>query len=51
MRIRAVRPKSHWTRDEDAALWQQLGKLYLNLNMKDKAQEAFAKFDKLTKGK
>jgi tetratricopeptide (TPR) repeat protein len=43
--------KAAMTRDDDAALWQQLGKLYLNLNMKDKAQEAFAKYDKLTKGK
>ncbi len=43
--------KAAMTRDDDAALWQQLGKLYLNLNMKDKAQDAFAKYDKLTKGK
>jgi tetratricopeptide (TPR) repeat protein len=43
--------KAAMTRDDDAALWQQLGKLYLNLNMKDKAQEAFAKYDKLTKAK
>ena len=43
--------KAVLTREDDSALWQQLGKLYLNLNMKDKAQEAFAKFDKLTKGK
>ena len=43
--------KAALTRDDDAALWQQLGKLYLNLNMKDKAQDAFARYDKLTKGK
>jgi tetratricopeptide (TPR) repeat protein len=43
--------KAALTREDDAALWQQLGKLYLNLNMKDKAQDAFARFDKLTKGK
>ena len=43
--------KAAGVREDDAALWQQLGKLYLNLNMKDKAQEAFARFDKLTKGK
>ncbi len=43
--------KAAASREDDAALWQQLGKLYLNLNMKDKAQEAFAKYDKLTKGK
>jgi tetratricopeptide (TPR) repeat protein len=43
--------KAALTREDDAALWQQLGKLYLNLNMKDKAQDAFARYDKLTKGK
>lgn len=43
--------KAALTRDDDAALWQQLGKLYLNLNMKDKSVDAFARYDKLTKGK
>jgi len=36
-------------RSDDAALWQSLGKVYLNLNMKDKAEAAFKKFDQLTK--
>ena len=38
-------------RGEDAILWQQLGKIYMNLNMKDKAEQAFAKYDQITKGK
>jgi tetratricopeptide (TPR) repeat protein len=43
--------KSAELRTEDAALWQQLGKIYANLNMVDKSRAAFEKFDKLTKGK
>jgi tetratricopeptide (TPR) repeat protein len=43
--------KSALQRQEDAALWQQLAKLYANLNMVDKSKAAFEKFDKLTKGK
>jgi tetratricopeptide (TPR) repeat protein len=43
--------KSAELRTEDAALWQQLAKLYANLNMVDKSKAAFEKFDKLTKGK
>jgi tetratricopeptide (TPR) repeat protein len=38
-------------RSDDALLWQQLGKVYMNLNMKDKAEKAFAKYDQITKGK
>jgi len=36
-------------RTEDSALWQSLGKVYMNLNMKDKAEAAFKKFDELSK--
>jgi tetratricopeptide (TPR) repeat protein len=43
--------KSAELRTEDAALWQQLGKIYANLNMVDKSRAAFEKFDKLTKAK
>ena len=38
-------------RTDDAALWQQLGKVYMNLNMKEKAEKAFARYDQITKGK
>ena len=38
-------------RADDALLWQQLGKIYMNLNMKEKAEQAFAKYDQITKGK
>jgi tetratricopeptide (TPR) repeat protein len=38
-------------RADDAILWQQLGKIYMNLNMKDKAEKAFARYDQITKGK
>jgi tetratricopeptide (TPR) repeat protein len=41
--------KSAEMRSDDAALWQQLGKLYINLNMKDKSEAAFKKFDALMK--
>jgi len=43
--------KSAEMRSDDAALWQQLGKVYANLNMVDKSKMAFEKFDTLTKGK
>ncbi len=41
--------KSAETRTEDALLWQQLGRVYANLNMTDKAKAAFDKFDKIMK--
>lgn len=34
---------------DDAVLWQQLGRLYANLNMPDKANAAFKKVDELNK--
>ena len=37
-------------RQEDAALWQNLGRLYANLNMVDKSRNAFERADKLLKG-
>ena len=43
--------KSVASRSEDAALWQQLARVYANLNMTDKSKAAFEKFDSLTKGK
>lgn len=39
------------TRPDDAQLWQQLARVYANLNMTDKSKAAFEKFDALTKGK
>jgi tetratricopeptide (TPR) repeat protein len=38
-------------RPNDAGLWQSLGRLYAILNMSDKSQKAFEKFDALTKTK
>ncbi len=38
-------------RPDDAALWQQLGRLYAILNQPDKSKSAFEKADKLMKGK
>jgi tetratricopeptide (TPR) repeat protein len=38
-------------RQDDAAFWQQLARLYANLNMVDKSKAAFEKVDKLMKGK
>jgi len=35
---------------DDITLWQQLGKIYANLNKLDKMKEAFAVVDSLTKG-
>ena len=43
--------KSAEMRTDDAALWQQLGKVYAHLNMADKSKAAFEKFDKIMKGK
>ncbi len=43
--------KAAETRQDDIALWQQLGKLYANLNKVEKSKAAFEKFDKLSKGK
>ena len=42
--------KSAEARKEDAGLWQQLGKVYANLNMVEKSQAAFERFDEITKG-
>ncbi len=41
--------KSAELRSDDAALWQQLGRLYAILNMPDKSKAAFEKSDKLSK--
>jgi tetratricopeptide (TPR) repeat protein len=38
-------------RSDDAALWQSLGRLYMNLNMMDKGKAAFDKADRIVKGK
>ncbi len=38
-------------RADDVVLWQQLGKLYANLNMVEKSKAAFETYDRLTKGK
>jgi len=42
--------KSAEARQDDAVLWQQLGKVYANLNMVEKSQAAFERFDAITKG-
>ncbi|MGB6120340.1 MAG: tetratricopeptide repeat protein, partial [Bacteroidota bacterium] len=42
--------KAAVARQDDVGLWQQLGKVYANLNMVEKSQAAFEKFDALTKG-
>jgi tetratricopeptide (TPR) repeat protein len=34
---------------DDPAIWQQLGRLYANLNMPEKADEAFKKYDAMNK--
>ncbi len=34
---------------DDPTIWQQLGRLYTNLNMKEKADAAYKKFDELNK--
>ena len=38
-------------RPDDALLWQQLGRVYANLNMVEKSKAAFEKFDAIMKGK
>lgn len=42
--------KSSMVRPDDAALWQQLGRLYAILNQPAKSKAAFEKADQLTKG-
>ena len=39
------------THGDDVALLQQLGKVYMLMNMSDKSKEVFSKIDKLTKSK
>jgi cytochrome c-type biogenesis protein CcmH/NrfG len=49
-KFRAALPyleKSTELREEDATLWQQLGRLYANLNMVEKSKQAFAKADQI----
>lgn len=41
--------KAAEARGDDAALWQSLGKVYLTLNMKEKGEAAFKKYDQLSK--
>jgi tetratricopeptide (TPR) repeat protein len=41
--------KAAETKPNDPFIWQQLGRLYANLNMKEKADAAFKKFDALNK--
>lgn len=43
--------KSTVLRQDDALLWQQLARVYANLNMKDKAEVAYKKADALMKAK
>lgn len=43
--------KAAETRPDDALLWQQLGKIYANLNMQEKSKAAFEKFDQIMKNK
>lgn len=38
-------------RPDDALLWQQLGRVYANLNMVEKSQQAFERFDQITNEK
>ena len=38
-------------RPDDAQLWQNLGRLYANLNMVDKSRMAFDRADRLSRGK
>lgn len=38
-------------RIDDAGLWQQLGRVYANLNMVEKSKAAFEKYDAIMKGK
>lgn len=49
-KFRAALPyleKSSKLREDDAVLWQQLGKVYANLNMVGKSKEAFDKADRI----
>lgn len=39
------------SRPNDAGLWQSLGRLYTILGQKDKASDAFKKYDEIAKGK
>lgn len=41
--------KATQVKPDDLGVWQQLGKLYANLNMSEKAKAAFEKVDKLMK--
>jgi tetratricopeptide (TPR) repeat protein len=43
--------KSVQMRPDDSLLWQQLARVYANLNMNDKSKAAFERYDQLTKGK
>lgn len=43
--------KAAETRTDDIGLWQQLARLYANLNMVEKSKAAFEKFDALSKTK
>jgi tetratricopeptide (TPR) repeat protein len=43
--------KAAEVRQDDAALWSNLGRLYANLNMVEKSKSAFERSDKLLKGK
>jgi tetratricopeptide (TPR) repeat protein len=42
--------KAAEVRQDDAALWANLGRLYANLNMMEKSKSAFERSDKLLKG-
>ncbi|NIM22540.1 MAG: hypothetical protein GTN64_09035, partial [Candidatus Latescibacteria bacterium] len=37
-------------RPDDAELWEQLGRVYANLNMQTEAQDAFDKADRIRQG-
>jgi tetratricopeptide (TPR) repeat protein len=41
--------KAAQLKEDEPTIWQQLGRLYANLNMKEKADAAFKKFDALNK--
>lgn len=41
--------KAAEARGEEAGLWQQLGKVYANLNMVEKSQAAYEKYDEIVK--
>ncbi|MGB6648412.1 MAG: hypothetical protein WBG01_07725, partial [Bacteroidota bacterium] len=51
-KFRAALPhleKAAEDRGDDAGLWQSLGKVYANLNMVEKSQAAFEKYDEIVK--